>query len=508
MKKIFLIYLVGLICIGCSQFQNENLHLRLIPALGDAPLSEQFNVRINGKQAAVEKIAKFDIPIHYTQIICDSTSSLHIEIEVEDSITEYKISPQRMNIRAKVDNNRLSFDIDSVAYLLVRINDMEDLYLLIDSINEYSELVKGKEFINILEFGVDTTGVKINTEKIQAAIDKAAQKHGVLYFPKGKYYTGELYMRSNMTVLLAEGALIMGSTDLADYQDKALIRMNNISNFHLLGYGVIDGAGWTGLRKNGAREFHLIYISECSDIFFDGVVLRDPTFWNTRVYRSKRVHFKNLKILNNRPLQNWTNTDGVDFDSSIDCSLVNAIIHAGDDNVVVKGLDSDRDFVTEKIVFDKVLTISNSAATKIGTETCVEYFRDIVFKNIDVVKCKRGLVINGFDSARIERVRFENIYIEEFEYTGNESPRLIDFEVTDKSWRECTGDCIVNGVEVININVLTSMEGVESQILGKDSVYGINNVLIKNCSILGEPASSLDDFHLSMNDFVRDIMFQ
>ena len=32
---------------------------------------------------------------------------------------------------------------------------------------------------------------------------------------------------------------------------------------------------------------------------YDGVMLRDPSFWNTRVYRSKNFHLKNIKIFNN-----------------------------------------------------------------------------------------------------------------------------------------------------------------------------------------------------------------
>lgn len=216
---------------------------------------------------------------------------------------------------------------------------------------------------------------------------------------------------------------------------------------------------------------------------------------------------KNLKILNNRPYKNWTNTDGVDFDSSVDCSLVNAVIHAGDDNVVVKGLDSERVFATERILFDNILTVSNSAAAKIGTETCVEYFRDVTFKNIDVVKCKRGMVINGFDSARIENVRFENITIEGFDFNGAEAPRLVDFEITDNSWRECTGNCAIDGVEISNVNVLTNLNGVESQIFGKDDVHNINNVIIRDCRVLGRSISSSVDINLSVNPFVKKIFF-
>lgn len=508
-KNLWVYLLISLFCIACSteNGERESDACRFISGLGDAPLSNQFRVKVNGVEASVEKIGKIDIPIHYTQMVYDETKPIQIEVIVDNPIQSYVISPLRKGVKAKAEGNRLLFTVDKAAYLLVKINNLEDLYLLINPVTDYQAQVRDKEIINVLKFGVDTTGVSKDTKKIQAAIDEASRKQAVLYFPKGKYHTGELYMRSNMTVLLADEALIMGSTDPNDYQDKSLIRMDSVSNFQMLGYGTVDGAGWAGLRRNGAREFHLVYASNCKDVLYDGVVLRDPTFWNTRVYRSERFHMKNLKILNNRPYKNWTNTDGVDFDSSVDCSLVNAVIHAGDDNVVVKGLDSERVFATERILFDNILTVSNSAAAKIGTETCVEYFRDVTFKNIDVVKCKRGMVINGFDSARIENVRFENITIEGFDFNGAEAPRLVDFEITDNSWRECTGNCAIDGVEISNVNVLTNLNGVESQIFGKDGVHNINNVIIRDCRVLGRSISSSVDINLSVNPFVKKIFF-
>lgn len=67
-------------------------------------------------------------------------------------------------------------------------------------------------------------------------------------FLPGIYKTGELNMRSNISVVLSEGALLSGSEDVKDYTDKSLIRLDNVSNFRLLGYGIIDGSGWSGLR--------------------------------------------------------------------------------------------------------------------------------------------------------------------------------------------------------------------------------------------------------------------
>lgn len=507
MKNVLYVIIALFFCISCSTNPDskEPVSYRLISALGDAPLSNQFRVMVNGVEAAVEKMAKIDIPIHYTQIVADESTQLQIEVLVDNPIKNYSISPIREGISAKVSNNKLSFVVDKPSYLLVKINNMEDLYILINPQVDFSVLNKGKEIMNIRDFGVDSTGVVKDTRKIQAAIDEASKRKAVLYFPKGRYHTGQLSMRSNMAILLADEALIMGSIDPKDYQDKALIRMDSISNFQLLGYGTIDGAGWAGLRKNGAKEFHLLYASNTRNIYCNGVVLRDPTFWNTRVFRSSNFKLENIKILNNRPYKNWTNTDGVDFDSSIDCSLTNAVIHAGDDNVVVKGLDGERLFTTERILFDKVLTVSNSAAAKIGTETCVEKFNDIVFKNIDVVKCKRGIVINGFDSTRIEKVRFENITVENFDFNGSESPRLIDFEITNSSWRDCTGDCTIDGVSIKELNVLTSMRGVESQILGKNEHFGISNVDIQDCKIANKPIISIDDINLKLNPFVKNV---
>ena len=59
------------------------------------------------------------------------------------------------------------------------------------------------------------------------------------------------------------------------------------------------------------------------------------------------------------------------------------------------------------------------------------------------------LVINAYDSTYVENVKFENIFVEEFDFNGTESPRLIDFEITDKSWRGCVEIVTINNVRII-----------------------------------------------------------
>jgi hypothetical protein len=476
--------------------------------LGDAPLSNLFKVEVNGNEIAVEKIEKFDIPIHYAHFASDGSEKLKIKVSTAQKITSFAISPLSKQIKGKVKNSKLLFTLVRPGYFAVKINAMDYLFIIIDSLTDYKMDVKNMQFVNITEYGVDNTGKTLETVNIQKTIDEVAALGGVLFFPKGIYKTGQINFKSNMCVLLDDGALIKGSTNPADYPEKTLIRMDSIKNFKLLGYGTIDGAGWEGLRRNGAKEYYLIYASNCENILMDGIILRDPTFWNTRVFRSKHFYMKNIKVLNNRPYKNWTNTDGVDFDSSTDCSLVHSLMHCGDDNLVVKGLDSERKFTTEKILFQDVLVLSNSAAAKIGTETCIKEFNNIVFKNIDVIKCKRGMVIDGFDSAIIRNVVFENINIENFDFSGNEGPRVIDLEITNNSWRKCLGLCRIDSVRLTNVNVYCPGDGVTSQMHGRTKEFNISNIMIQNFKINGNLVTSPKDADININGFVQSVFFK
>lgn len=93
-------------------------------------------------------------------------------------------------------------------YLLVRINDLEDLFILINPMVDYRAQIEGKKLINATDYVSDITGQTVQTSALQQAIDEAARQQAVLYFPDGIYRTGTLQMRSNMTVFLSEGHLL------------------------------------------------------------------------------------------------------------------------------------------------------------------------------------------------------------------------------------------------------------------------------------------------------------
>ena len=70
-------------------------------------------------------------------------------------------------------------------------------------------------------FGIESNGTKLNTTSIQKAIDFIhEQGGGRLVFHVGRYVTGSIFLKSNVTLHLKEGAVLVGSLNPFDYQRK------------------------------------------------------------------------------------------------------------------------------------------------------------------------------------------------------------------------------------------------------------------------------------------------
>lgn len=98
---------------------------------------------------------------------------------------------------------------------------------------------------NASKFGCVSDGITNNTTSIQYAIDFISAKGGgKLNFYVGRYLTGSLELKSNVTIELHEGAVFLASPNLNDYtaiKDKhAVLVADNITNFKLIGKGVIE----------------------------------------------------------------------------------------------------------------------------------------------------------------------------------------------------------------------------------------------------------------------------
>ncbi|WP_300601823.1 glycosyl hydrolase family 28 protein [Niabella sp.] len=141
-------------------------------------------------------------------------------------------------------------------------------------------------------FGILSDGVTNNTRSIQKAIDFIhEQGGGQLVFYVGRYMTGSVQLKSNVSIKLEEGAVLVGAASIYDYNSsgriRAIISADGQENIGISGKGVIEGnsqsllenvamlqqSGY--LRQQDFVRPALMAFTNCSNIKIDSVNL-----WN------------------------------------------------------------------------------------------------------------------------------------------------------------------------------------------------------------------------------------
>lgn len=209
-------------------------------------------------------------------------------------------------------------------------------------------------------------GITLNTKSLQSALDNC-NGNCMVYFPKGEYLSGALFVGSNTELYLDEGAYLVGSTQVDDYlpmidsrfegyEMKCFASLINIGrldhnsdattcNVVIRGKGGVIGGGQKlcqntidyekqlGLEGvEGRTRGRLINISNAKDVIVDGLLLARAPSWNVHFVYSQNVitahcRFESFGIHNG---------DGWDPDSAIDCTLFDCTFDVGDDCVAVK----------------------------------------------------------------------------------------------------------------------------------------------------------------------------
>lgn len=112
--------------------------------------------------------------------------------------------------------------------------------------------------INIVNQGAAADGKTVNTTVIQKAIDMCHEAGGgTVLMPKGVYVSGTIFLKSNVTLKLAAGAVLKASPNIGDYRedthhnryrneqalDRCFIYAEEQENICIVGTGEIDGSG-------------------------------------------------------------------------------------------------------------------------------------------------------------------------------------------------------------------------------------------------------------------------
>jgi hypothetical protein len=477
--------------------------------------SPLYTVTAGGNALFVEQLTKYapEMQVHYAHCSMAGSGTATFAVTVGQSFTSYTVSPKSRNLTATKSGNTITFD-SGPNYLIVQFDAKDLLFVLIDAPESSPPRLGDANVKNVADYSVDNTGATLMTSKIQSAINAASgATQNVLYVPPGKYLIGELALKSNMTLYLAAGAILQGSNTPGDFNtvsggvniegtQHAAIRLYNVQNTKILGRGVIDGNG-KSIRAQGTN-LNLLKIENSSNVLVDGVIVRDPSYWGTLIYRSDMVTIQNFKAIHCRPTTTtYNNTDGVDFDESTNGLLSNAFLYTGDDSMATKNEDTTTGYInTKNIIHEHVVCYSNSVCAKIGTKTMGETIDGVTFRYIDVVKAGRALNIDAYDTAVVSNTRYENVRIEAADST------MIDLsEDMPPTFRTAANTSVTHDTYFTNVASDVKMP---IHLHGKSSAVNIVGVHFTGLTVQGKAVTSQTDADASwdINAYVSNITFQ
>ncbi len=278
----------------------------------------------------------------------------------------------------------------------------------------------GKQY-RITDYNVvNNDSTVIQTEKIQAVIDKAYEAGGgVIIIPKGTYLSGSLFFKPKTHLHLEEGAVIKGSDDISNFPVvktrmegqtlkyfAALVNADKVDGFTISGKGTINGNGlryWTSfwIRRQvnpnctnmDELRPRLVYISNSKDVQLSGVSLINSPFWTTHIYKCENIKLLNLHIFSPASPVKAPSSDAVDVDACKNVLIKGCYMSVNDDAVALKGgkgptadKDENNGENLNIIIEDCTYGFCHSALT-FGSESI--HCRNIIFRNCVVTKAQR-----------------------------------------------------------------------------------------------------------------------
>jgi len=276
-------------------------------------------------------------------------------------------------------------------------------------------------------FGIKSNGTTLNTTAIQKAIDYIHEKGGgQLVFYVGRYLTGNIQLKSNVKIRLEEGAILVGSTNIYDYNINgpysSLVFAFQAENIGITGKGVIDGQG-RELAYNLIDQIHkgiipdelkndrpstrrpkAIYFRECKNVEISEINIRNSADW-VQIYDQ----CQNLKIdkitVDSKAF--WNN-DGLDIVDCKDVKVTNSFIDASDDAICFKSHDATK--MCENVEVRNCVARSSANGIKFGTVTSGGYKNFKIINNKVYDTYRSAITIATPDGGVIENILVDSLY--------------------------------------------------------------------------------------------------
>ncbi|WP_291586330.1 glycoside hydrolase family 28 protein [Bacteroides sp.] len=212
-----------------------------------------------------------------------------------------------------------------------------------------------KDTYDIRKYGAKGDGKTINTKAINATIEDCSSKGGgTVLIPKGKFLTGTIRLKSNITLYLDDEAVLKGTDIVSEYEsyipskdlskydsgeggdnansskdanwNKVLILASGISNFSIEGNGTVDGSHvYDPNGEEKMRGPHTIIIGESKNFSINNITVNCAANYALMAYEIQNAVFHNLEMN-----EGW---DGIHIRGGKNIIIRNCKFQTGDDAI-------------------------------------------------------------------------------------------------------------------------------------------------------------------------------
>jgi hypothetical protein len=302
---------------------------------------------------------------------------------------------------------------------------------------------KTSPFFNVVDYGAVGDGKTLCTKAIQKAVDACgAGGGGTVGLPAGRYLSGAIFLKSNVTLHIGQGATLLASTDFEDFppfrprwriqsddvRRSSLITGIDLENIAVTGRGTLNGQGqpwWEALlkdknRKEGQAKIltygrpRVINLYRCRSILIEGVTIVDSPSWTVHPGGCENLEVEGISIINP---ENGPNTDGVNPESCRNVRIANCFIDTGDDCITLKSGEDEEGRLkakpTENVTITNCVMYKGHGAVVIGSEMSGGV-RNVTASNIVCVGTDRAVRIKSTRGRGgvVENIRFCNFVVE------------------------------------------------------------------------------------------------
>ena len=429
-----------------------------LESVEDIPVSELYQVKVNGKEQRVYHTEFFDFVS-----FLEENEKAEVEISVNEPFQKAVIRPTASQIPFEEDGNKISISLPAGKRVTLELDDKLEspLYILP---GKYVQKPENATYV----------------------------------FESGKAYNvGCLQLKSDETVYIEYGAVVSG---------RIYSRMAD--RVRVLGNGILYGGNWHAWDENGAEQLIVPVLGE--DIEIRGITLLDGGSWHIVPTACKNVLIEDVNVLGK-----VITGDGIDIVGSENVVVRNCFVRANDDCISIKaeefqdpsGCADVKNILVEDCIF---WNAEFGNTLEIGYETRCDEISDVVFRNCDVVHCQYEgnqsggvLTIHNADRAHVHNIVYENIRIEDAQ------EKFIDIKTLDSKYSRDRERGMVNDILFRNIEItgggfpVSIIRGFEM----KNEVCRPHDFYFDNVVIHGKKMMSPGELHMVV-ELSNELKFQ